>query len=178
MTRKGLIIVFTGEGKGKTSAALGIALRSCGHHMYVSMVQFVKSPTDSGEERASERLKPEFELITTGRGFVNIPGQTVPLPEHRRAAEEAFALAQQRILSGFWDVVILDEINVAVSLGLLDIARVIDLLKKRTQNLHVVLTGRDAHPDLIAMADLVTEMRLVKHPYDERGVPAQKGIDF
>ena len=176
--QKGLVIVFTGEGKGKTSAALGIALRSCGHHMYVSMVQFVKSPTESGEERAAERLKPELELITTGRGFVNIPGHTLPLPEHRKAAEDAFALAQQRILSGFWDVVILDEINVAVSLGLLDIARIIDLLKNRAPKLHVILTGRDAHPDLIALADMVTEMRVLKHPYDDLGLPAQKGIDF
>lgn len=176
--RKGLIIVYTGEGKGKTSAALGIALRACGHHLYVSMIQFVKSPTDSGEERAAERLKPEFEMITTGRGFVNIPGHTRPLPEHRQAAEEAFALAQQRVLSGFWDVVILDEINVAVALGLLDISRVLELLKNKSQKLHVVLTGRDAHPDLIAAADLVTEMRVVKHPYDDHGVPAQKGIDF
>lgn len=176
--QKGLVIVFTGEGKGKTSAALGIAFRACGHHMQVSMVQFVKSPTDSGEERAAERLKPEFELITTGKGFVNIPGHTLPLPEHRRAAEEAFSLAQQRVLSGFWDIVILDEINVALSLGLLDIGRVVELLRNRSPKLHVILTGRDAHPDLIAMADLVTEMRLVKHPYDDRGVPAQKGIDF
>ena len=176
--QKGMIIVFTGDGKGKTSAALGIALRACGHNMYVSMVQFVKSPTDSGEERAAERLKPEFEMITTGRGFVNIPGHTVPLPDHRQAAEDAFALAQQRISSGFWDIVILDEINVAVELGLLDIARVLELLRNKPQKLHVILTGRAAHRDLIAVADLVTEMRLVKHPYDDRGIPAQQGIDF
>lgn len=176
--RNGLVIVFTGDGKGKTSAALGIALRASGHGMHVSMVQFVKSPTDSGEERAAERLKPQFELLTTGRGFVNIPGHTAPLPEHTRAAEEAFVLAQQRVLSGYWDVVILDEINVAVQLGLLDIARVLDLLRKKPKNLHVVLTGRDAHDELIALADLVTEMRLIKHPYDERSIPAQRGIDF
>jgi cob(I)alamin adenosyltransferase len=175
---KGLVIVYTGDGKGKTSAALGIALRSCGHALSVSMVQFVKSPTDSGEELAAERLKPHFELITTGKGFVNIPGHTATLPEHEQAAEEAFILAQQRILSGYWDVVILDEINVAVKLGLLDIAKVLDLVRKKPNNLHVVLTGRDAHEDLISLADLVTEMRLVKHPYDESGIPAQKGIDF
>jgi cob(I)alamin adenosyltransferase len=176
--QKGMIIVFTGDGKGKTSAALGIALRACGHYMYVSMVQFVKSPTDSGEERAAERLKPEFEMITTGKGFVNIPGHTVPLPDHKQAAEDAFVLAQQRISSGFWDIVILDEINVAVELGLLDIAKVLELLRNKPQKLHVILTGRAAHRDLIAVADLVTEMRLVKHPYDDRGIPAQQGIDF
>jgi cob(I)alamin adenosyltransferase len=176
--QKGLIIVFTGDGKGKTSAALGIALRASGHSQYVSMVQFVKSPTDSGEERAADRLKPQFELITTGRGFMNIPGDIAPVPEHKKAAEAAFILSQQRILSGYWDIVILDEINVAVKLGLLDISRVLELLRKKPKNLHVVLTGRDAHDELIEMADLVTEMRLIKHPYDENGIPAQKGIDF
>jgi len=175
--QKGLIIVFTGDGKGKISAALGTALRASGHAMHVSMIQFVKSPTDSGEERAAERLKPEFELITTGRGFVNIPGHTVPLADHKKAAEEAFTLAQQRISSGYWDVVILDEINVAVDLGLIDPVRLIEQLRKKPAKLHVVLTGRNAHPDLIALADIVTEMRSVKHPYDE-GTAAQKGIDF
>jgi cob(I)alamin adenosyltransferase len=176
--QKGLVIVFTGEGKGKTSSALGIALRSCGHNMRVSMIQFVKSVTNSGEELAAQRLKPEFELLTAGRGFVNIPGDNVPLPEHQRAAEEAFALAQQRITSGYWDVVILDEINVATALGLLDVSKVLALLRSKPQRLHVVLTGRDAHADLVAMADLVTEMRSVKHPYDDHGMDAQQGIDY
>lgn len=175
---KGLIMVFTGDGKGKTSAALGTALRACGHNMRVSMVQFVKSPTDSGEELAAKRLKPEFELITAGKGFLNIPGQQAPLEDHKRAAEEAFAFAQQRIASGYWDVVILDEINVAVDLGLLDVSRVVAVLKNKPQKLHVILTGRGAHADLIAAADMVTEMRLVKHPYDEKGMPAQRGIDY
>jgi len=175
--QKGLIIVYTGDGKGKTSAALGTALRASGHNMQVSMIQFVKSPTDSGEERAAERLKPGFEMITAGRGFVNIPGHTVPLPDHRKAAEEAFALARQRISSGYWDIVILDEINVAVDLGLIDRERLLEQLRNKPVKLHVILTGRNAHPDLIAMADIVTEMRSVKHPYDD-GVAAQKGIDF
>lgn len=176
--QKGLIIVFTGDGKGKTSSALGIALRSCGHNMRVSMIQFVKSVTNSGEELAAQRLKPEFELMTTGRGFVNIPGDNVPLQEHQRAVEEAFALAQQRITSGYWDVVILDEINVAIGLGLLDVAKVRTLIRNKPQRLHIVLTGRDAHADIIALADLVTEMRSLKHPYDDHGMDAQQGIDY
>jgi cob(I)alamin adenosyltransferase len=175
--QKGLIIVYTGDGKGKTSAALGTVLRASGHNMQVSMIQFVKSPTDSGEELAAERLKPGFELITTGRGFVNIPGHTVPLPDHKKAAEAAFALAQQRISSGYWDIVILDEINVAIDLGLVDRHRLLEQLRNKPDKLHVILTGRNAHPDVIAMADIVTEMRLMKHPYDS-GVAAQKGIDF
>jgi cob(I)alamin adenosyltransferase len=175
--QRGLVIVFTGDGKGKTSAALGTALRACGHNMHVSMIQFVKSPTDSGEERAAELLKPGFEMITTGRGFVNIKGHTIPLPDHKKAAEDAFALAQQRISSGYWDIVILDEINVAVDLGLIDRGQLLEQLKNKPQKLHVILTGRNAHPDLIALADIVTEMRSLKHPYDS-GVAAQKGIDF
>jgi len=175
--QRGMIIVFTGDGKGKTSAALGTALRASGHTMQVSMIQFVKSPTDSGEERAAERLKPGFELITTGRGFVNIPGHTVSLPDHKKAAEEAFALAQQRISSGYWDVVILDEINVAVDLGLIDPERLLEQLRSKPAKLHVILTGRNAHPDVMALADIVTEMRSVKHPFD-KGIAAQKGIDF
>jgi cob(I)alamin adenosyltransferase len=175
--QRGLVIVFTGNGKGKTSAALGVALRSCGHEMYVSMVQFIKGATQSGEERAAERLKPQFELMVMGRGFVKHEAKAIPLSEHRKAAEEAFAVAAQRITSGFWDVVILDEINTAVSLGLLDISRVLELLARKPRKLHVILTGRNAHPDLIAAADLVTEMQDVKHPY-ESGTPAQEGIDF
>jgi cob(I)alamin adenosyltransferase len=176
--RQGLIVVFTGDGKGKTSAALGTALRACGHNMHVSMVQFVKSPGESGEERAARRLLPEFELITAGKGFLNIPGQKAALADHQRAAEEAFAAAQQRVLSGAWDVVILDEINVAVDLGLIEVSRVLSLLSSKPQKLHVILTGRRAHADVVAAADVVTEMRPVKHPYDDKGTPAQRGIDY
>lgn len=177
MTKQGLVIVFTGEGKGKTSAALGIALRAAGHKMYVSLVQFVKSASPTGEARAAERLAPELEFISTGKGFVNHGGSTIPFSEHKKAAEEALGLARRRMLSGSWDVLILDEINVAVKLGLLDIKDVLDLVKNKPPRLHLILTGRDAHPDLIILADLVSEMRMLKHPYDS-GVPAQKGIDF
>ena len=175
--QKGLIIVFTGDGKGKTSAALGTALRASGHNMQVSMIQFVKSSTDSGEERAAERLRPGFEMVTTGRGFLNIPGQTAPLSDHKQAADKAFALARQRLSSGYWDIVILDEINVAVDLGLVDREQLIGYLRNKPEKLHVILTGRNAHADIIAIADIVTEMRLIKHPYND-GVAAQKGIDF
>ena len=175
--QKGLIIVFTGDGKGKTSAALGIALRSSGHRMQVSMIQFVKSSTESGEERAAERLKPDYELLTMGKGFVNHPGSRVPFEKHLQAAAEALSLARQRITSGFWDVVILDEINVAVHLGLVDIGDVLALLREKPAKLHVVLTGRNANAAVIDMADMVTEMRDIKHPYGN-GTQAQKGIDY
>jgi len=177
MRQKGLVIVFTGEGKGKTSAALGIAIRACGHKMYVSMVQFIKSPSNTGEAAAAERLAPEFEFIPMGRGFVINSKTGVPLSEHERAAEDALLLACQRAQSGSWDVLILDEINNAVKLGLLKIKDVVELVRNKPEKLHLILTGRDAHPDIIALADMVTEMRCVKHPYDG-GIPAQKGIDF
>ncbi len=173
----GLVIVFTGDGKGKTSAALGIAMRASGHKMYVSVIQFVKSQVTTGETRAAERLIPEVEIVSMGKGFVNCCGDRTPLEEHRSAAREALAITRQRMLSGSWDILILDEVNTAVTLGLLDADSILDLLKVRPPKLHVILTGRNAHPDVIAAADLVTEMRNIKHPYD-RGIPAQKGIDY
>jgi cob(I)alamin adenosyltransferase len=174
---KGLIIVFTGDGKGKTSAALGIALRASGHKMSVSVIQFIKSSDPTGEAMAAERLAPELEFVSLGSGFVNCLGDEKPLSEHKRSAAEAMALARQRILSGSRDIVVLDEINTAVALGLLDVKEVIDLLAQKPSSLHVVLTGRSARPEVIEAADLVTEMRNIKHPYD-RGIPAQKGIDY
>ncbi len=175
--QKGLVIVFTGNGKGKSSAALGITLRAFGHKMYVSFVQFIKSPSDTGEARAAERLAPEIEFVSMGKGFVNCCGDINPLDKHKKAAAEALAAARQRIHSASWDIVVLDEINNAVALGLVDIRDVLDLVRSKPPELHVILTGRDAHPDLITAADLVTEMRDIKHPY-ESGVPAQKGIDY
>ncbi len=177
MKKKGLVIVFTGDGKGKTSAALGIAMRASGHKMYVSIIQFIKSRTPTGETRAAERLVPELEIVSLGKGFVNCCGDRTPLEEHRHAAREALAMTRQRMLSGAWDILILDEVNTAVTLGLLDVGSVLDLLKARPPKIHLILTGRDAHPDVIAEADMVTEMRNIKHPYD-KGTPAQEGIDF
>ena len=177
MSDKGLIVVFTGDGKGKTSAALGIALRAWGHGMAVSLVQFVKGSSATGESKAAERLVPTLELASLGKGFVNCFGDTTPLDEHRQAAAAALEAARQRMLSGVWDILILDEINTAVTLGLLDIRDVLALIRDRPPRLHIVLTGRDAHPDLIAAADMATEMRCLKHPYDA-GKPATKGIDF
>lgn len=172
--RKGLVIVLTGDGKGKTTAALGTALRAYGHGMYVSVIQFIKCRTDTGEARAAERLRPEMEFITAGKGFVRPGGD---LKEHIDAAQSALATARQRVRSGFWDIVILDEINNAVKLGLVDIKDVLGLIELKPAKLHLILTGRDAHPSLIAAADLVTEMRSIKHPYNS-GTKAQEGIDY
>jgi cob(I)alamin adenosyltransferase len=172
-----LVIVFTGDGKGKSSAALGITLRACGHNMQVSFVQFIKSPSDTGESRAAGRLAPGIEFVSLGKGFVNCCGSTTPMDEHKKAAAFAMAAARQRVHAGSWDIVVLDEINNAVKLGLVDINDVLDLVRGKPPELHLILTGRDAHPDLIAAADLVTEMRDIKHPY-ATGDTAQKGIDY
>lgn len=174
---KGLVIVFTGDGKGKTSAALGIAFRALGHTMPVSIIQFIKGAFVTGEAQAAKRLGPLIDFISLGKGFVTGSGKSVSLPEHQEAAEEALDLARQRMLSGSCDILILDEINNAVHLGLIDIKAVLDLIKTKPHKLHLVLTGRNAHPELIAAADMVTEMRSLKHPYDT-GIPARKGIDY
>ncbi len=172
-----MVIVFTGDGKGKTSAALGTALRAYGHNLSVSLIQFIKGSGATGESLAAERLGPRFEFLSLGNGFVNGTDDARTREAHVRAAEEAFAVARQRVVSDSWDIVILDEINNAVALGLLDVDRVLTLVRERPPHLHLILTGRNAHPAVIAAADLVTEMRAIKHPYDE-GRPAVRGIDF
>jgi cob(I)alamin adenosyltransferase len=173
----GLIIVFTGDGKGKTSAALGIALRAFGHKMYVSFIQFMKSTGFTGEARAAERLAPELEFTSLGSGFVRCCSDAKPFSLHKKSADDALAVARQRMLSGSWDIVVLDEINTAMSLGLIEVADVLDLLANKPKKLHLVLTGRNAPPAVIEAADMVTEMRNIKHPY-EQNIPARKGIDF
>lgn len=175
--KQGLTIVFTGDGKGKTSAALGIALRASGHKMSISIIQFIKGTKPTGEAKAAERLAPELEFVSLGSGFVNCLGDVKPLSEHKRAAAEALALARQRILSGTWDIIVLDEINTAVDLNLIDVKEVLEMLAKKPTMMHLILTGRNACPEVIEAADLVTEMRNIKHPYD-RGIPAHKGIDY
>lgn len=177
MTHHGLVIVFTGDGKGKTSAAMGIALRAAGHDMHVSVVQFIKTGKGSGEVRSAERLAPHVDFVSLGKGFVRLEGDGSTMDEHREAAREALEIARQQVASGYWDVVVLDEINTAADLGLIATADILSLIGSRNPKLHLVLTGRNADPAIIDAADLVTEMRLVKHPYD-RNVPAQRGIDF
>jgi cob(I)alamin adenosyltransferase len=145
--------------------------------MSVSVIQFIKSSNPTGEAKASERLAPRLEFVSLGSGFVNCLGDVKPLSEHKKSAAEAMALARQRILSGARDIVVLDEINTAVALGLIDVKDVLDLLAHKPSTQHVVLTGRSASPEIIEAADLVTEMRNIKHPYD-RGIPALKGIDY
>jgi cob(I)alamin adenosyltransferase len=175
--RKGLIIVLTGPGKGKTTAALGTALRAVGQGLKVLMVQFIKGSWHYGELDAAKLLGEErVKILPMGRGFVKV-GAEKPHPEDVRMVEEAWQFARGEILSGRYDLVILDEINYAISYKMLAPEPVVETLKNRPENVHVILTGRNAHPALLEVADMVTEMREVKHPY-QKGVLAQRGIEY
>ena len=174
---KGLVIVYTGNGKGKTTAALGLCIRAVGYDEKVCIVQFIKGSWKYGELDGIKRLAPNVELHQKGLGFVGIIDDKLDRSEHVKAAHQALTFAKEKILSGKYDIVILDEINVAVSLGLIDVKDVLDVIDSKPELLDLVLTGRNARQEVIDRADLVTEMREVKHPY-QKGIMAQKGIDF
>jgi len=171
---RGLMQVYTGDGKGKTTCALGLALRAVGQGFKVYLVQFLKG-RDTGEARAAARLAPDLTLKAFGRPvLVNLKS---PAPEDLALAREALDLARELLAAGDHDLVILDEINVALAYGLVPLEEVLEMLKQRPSWVEVVLTGRGAPPELIALADLVTEMRPVKHYY-EAGVPGRRGIEW
>lgn len=193
-----MIYLFTGNGKGKTTAALGQALRAIGEGKRVLMVQFIKGPWKSGEDFLNSKIKNQssklqfkgqnlpdgekllqnFKIVKTGLGFVGILGDKRPLEEHRKAAEEGLGLARKEAESGSWDILILDEINNAVSLALIPKEKVLDLLQAASHKLQaIILTGRAAPQEFIDRADLVTEMRDIKHPY-EKGIKAKRGLEY
>jgi cob(I)alamin adenosyltransferase len=174
--RRGLIIVNTGPGKGKTTAAMGTALRAVGQGMRVLMLQFLKGSWHYGELDAVQAFGDKFVMKQMGRGFVKVGGAETD-PEDVRMVEAAWQEADQAIMSGQWDLVVLDEINYAITYGMLDPAKVVDALKRKPEMVHVILTGRNAHPSIVEVADTVTEMRQVKHAY-EKGVMAQRGIEY
>ena len=174
--RRGLIIVNTGPGKGKTTAAMGTGLRAVGQGMSVLMLQFLKGSWHYGELDAVKAFDDKFIMKQMGRGFVKV-GAEKPDAEDVRMVEAAWAEAEQAIHSGQWDLVILDEINYAISYGMLDPAKVAKSLQRKPEMVHVILTGRSAHPTIVEIADTVTEMRQVKHAY-EKGVLAQRGIEY
>jgi cob(I)alamin adenosyltransferase len=175
-SRRGLILINTGPGKGKTTAAMGTALRAVGNGMKVLMLQFLKGSWHYGELDATEAFGENFVMKQMGRGFVKVGGAEAD-PEDLRMVREAWAEAREAIVSGEWDMVILDEINYAISYGMLDAVEVAGVLRGRPEMVHVILTGRNAHPVLVEMADTVTEMREVKHAY-EKGILAQRGIEY
>jgi len=174
--RRGLVLINTGPGKGKTTAAMGTALRAVGNGMKVLMLQFLKGSWHYGELDAVKAFGDSFVLKQMGRGFVKIGGAETD-PEDLKMVEAAWDEAREAILSGEWDMVVLDEINYAIGYGMLDPAKVVETLKARPEMVHVILTGRNAHASLIEIADTVTEMRQVKHAY-ENGILAQRGIEY
>jgi cob(I)alamin adenosyltransferase len=175
-SRRGLILINTGPGKGKTTAAMGTALRAVGNGMRVLMLQFLKGSWHYGELDAVEAFGDKFVLKQMGRGFVKVGGAETD-PEDIRLVEAAWAEAHAAIDSGEWDMVVLDEINYAISYGMLDAVEVAEALRSRPEMVHVILTGRNAHPLLVELADTVTEMREMKHAY-QKGILAQRGIEF
>ena len=177
MAIDGLVIVYTGGGKGKTTAALGMALRAIGYDHKVCMIQFIKGSWHYGEMDSSKKLAPGFELVAVGKGFVGILDDNSPKEDHEKYAEEAMKICKEKILSDRYDLVILDEINYAVNLGFINSSSVIDLIKIKPERLDLVLTGNHAKVEIIELADLVTEMKEVKHPF-RSGIKAKKGIDF
>lgn len=174
--RQGLLLINTGPGKGKTTAALGTAMRAAGNGMRVLILQFIKGSWHYGELDAAQTLGPNFVLRQMGRGFVKVGGAETD-PEDLRLVQDAWDEARQAISSCDWDMVVLDEINYAISYGMLDPAVVAEALRNRPPLVHVILTGRNAHPLLVELADTVTEMREVKHAY-QKGIQAQRGIEY
>jgi cob(I)alamin adenosyltransferase len=193
--RRGLILINTGPGKGKTTAALGTALRAAGNGMRVLVLQFLKGSWHYGELDAADALNAalgssgtsaggtissapaqNFVIRQLGRGFVKVGGAETD-PEDIRLVEAAWAEAAAAILSGDWDLVVLDEINYAIGYKMLAAEAVVEVLRRKPEMVHVILTGRNAHPLLVELADTVTEMREVKHAY-QRGILAQRGIEF
>lgn len=171
---RGCVQVYTGNGKGKTTASLGLALRAVGRGLKVCMFQFIKGGGQYGEHLAAEKLAPLLTIIQTGRpGWVN----TKDITEDRRTAQEALVQARELLVSGAFDLFICDEINGAVGFGLIDLEQVLELISAKPETTELVLTGRNAHERVIEAADLVTEMREIKHYY-KAGIPARTGIEM
>lgn len=177
--RRGLLLVFTGTGKGKSTAAFGLAVRAAGNRMPVKVIQFIKGSWRTGEREAIRRGVPEIEVDVGGRGFTieRLRDPRVPMPEHHLAARAAFEMAKEAVAAGRYRMVVLDEILGSIRAGLVTEDEVLELARSRPADLHLVLTGRGAPDAIVDEADLVTEMREVKHHY-RAGVPAQRGIEF
>ncbi len=174
---KGLVVVITGHGKGKTTTALGIAVRACGHDMRVSIIQFMKGDLYAGEWDGVKKMNCRIELIATGKGFCGIQGNPYPYREHRENAQEAIRIAHEKMKPDPPDVLILDEVNNALHLKLVDLDQVLEIIGRKPPQMHLVLTGRNAHPQVIELADTVSEIIEVKHAY-RKGIEPQPGIDY
>ena len=175
-TKKGLLIVFTGDGKGKTTASLGMALRTIGHGHKVAIIQFIKGGWTTGEEKALKNLSSNVSWHSLGEGFT---WETQDRVRDEKLVQDAWQLAKKYIKNESYKLIILDEINIATKLGYLDSEEIITFLKSiNNRKNHIVLTGRGASDSIIGYADLVTEMKLIKHPFKEQGIKAQKCVEF
>lgn len=177
LPERGLVIIFYGKGKGKTSAALGIALRAAGYNFRTLIYQFVKGNWQSGEGKAVEKYLSNIKIKPVGLGFVGILDDQLPKKEHIKKAKKAFGELKEEVKKETWDIVVLDEILGAIKKGLIEERKVIEFIKKKPAYLHLVLTGHDSPISLIELADTVTELKEIKHPFKE-GILAQKGIDY
>ncbi len=177
---KGLLIVHTGTGKGKSTAAFGLAVRAIGNGMKVGVIQFVKGKWETGERQVLNKFPDQVTIRTMGEGFT---WDTQDRARDIEAAREAWRAARAMIEDcrgpdPAFDMIVLDELNIVLRYDYLELGRVIEFFRGRPPDLHIVVTGRNAKPELIEIADLVTEMTLIKHPFREQGVKAQKGIEF
>ncbi len=174
---KGLLILYTGNGKGKTTASLGMVVRAIGYNWNVCIIQFVKGSWKYGELKGIKRLEPNVELHLVGEGFVGIVDDKKEFAEHQKAAKEGIKFAIDKIKSQKYELIILDELNIAADLKLINKEDVLSVIDACSEKQHLVITGRNAPEYLIEKADLVTEMKEIKHPY-QQGILAQKGIDW
>jgi cob(I)alamin adenosyltransferase len=173
MQEKGLTIIFTGNGKGKTTAALGQVLRAAGHGQKTCIIQFIKGKWPTGEAQAFDKFTGLSEFHTMGSGFTWECSEQTTID----AADKAWSLAKEKVMSGNYDLVVLDELTYLVTYKLVAESDVLELIKKRPKKVNLVITGRNASPGLLEVADLVTEMRLLKHPY-KKGIKARAGIEY
>lgn len=172
--KNGLLMVFTGKGKGKTTSALGLAFRAMGHDFKVCVIQFIKGNWKYGELDSAKRFEDLMDFYVMGKGFT---WQSDNLDEDIKIAQEAWEFAKEKISSGKYQMIILDELTYLIKYKMVNEDEIINFLSNRPENLHIVVTGRDASDRLIEIADLVTDMVSIKHPYDN-GVKAQKGVEF
>ena len=173
---KGLVIIYTGEGKGKTTASLGLVLRASGYNKKCLIIQFGKT-WFTGEIKGIKKLAPNVKIMQGGKGFVGILGDQLEKQEHQKAAQETFDILYKEVISNKWDIVVADEIIGSVVGELINLDKVVKLITDKPAGLDLILTGRHAPNELIDLADLVTEMKEIKHPY-QKGIIAKKGVDF
>src|SRR5919202_5535782 len=177
-TRQGLTLIFTGNGKGKTTAAVGLTVRAAGNRLTVFFLQFIKGQWKSGEREILRGL-PGVSLEVTGRGFTieRLRNPRIPLADHAAAAAHGWQVARQIVAKGEYDLVVLDEVLGAVKAGLVPLDELLELVRSKPPALHLVLTGSGAPPELVEAADLVSEIQPIKHPL-QQGIKAQRGIEF